>query len=484
MEQFFISEKDSDYINNKYNIDVHGWTWLKLSRFPIPNKLIHEFKDNLDWENLIMFQPNLNITFIKNHLNYLGNPDSFIWFYISNYWKLSDKFKQEFKRYLNNSQNKFFDINTKDNKNIKYLSQKEQEYIFKKYNLNFKVYSEWTYIYLNSNVHINQNEKREIDAYEQFIEEYKDLLDWNKVISSSRKEDRTSNYQYIKLIIDNSINIKYPSIIKYICKFWDLSDSILEYFKDYLDWSAISNYQPLTEEQILKYKDYVDWTNICIYQRLSEQFIEDNTNLIQWKYIERFQHVSKSFIQKHLKDIQLSTITGLTILSIDPGNEKSAYVLMNSNKTPIKQGLIENNDLLEIMNELNYDALVIEMVASYGMAVGKTVFDTCVWIGRFIEKATQKNIPYSRIYRIDEKIYICHDSRAKDSNIRQALIDEFGEVGTSKNPGFFYGFKKDIWAAFAVGVTFYKKIEEYLIKSKKENYKNIDVLDIYENNLN
>lgn len=104
---------------------------------------------------------------------------------------------------------------------------------------------------------------------------------------------------------------------------------------------------------------------------------------------------------------------------------------------------------------------VIEMIASYGMPVGKEVFDTCVWIGRFIERisrfATDK-IYY--IYRKDEKMNICHSMKAKDSNIRQALIDRFGEVGTKKNPGWFYGFKADIWSAYAVGITYLDMIKE------------------------
>lgn len=145
----------------------------------------------------------------------------------------------------------------------------------------------------------------------------------------------------------------------------------------------------------------------------------------------------------------------MLILAIDPGNVNSAYVLMEKETyKPIEFGLLENNLVREKVLNLDYDCLTIEMVASYGMAVGESVFDTCVWIGRFIECAQERNIPYTRVYRIEEKMNICHDSRAKDSNIRQALIDRFGIVGTKKNPGFFYGFKKDIWAAYAVGCTY------------------------------
>lgn len=144
------------------------------------------------------------------------------------------------------------------------------------------------------------------------------------------------------------------------------------------------------------------------------------------------------------------------ILAIDPGNVESAYCLIDS-KTykPIEFDKIENYLLLNKLEELEYDKIIIEMIASYGMAVGSSVFDTCVWIGRFVQ--ARKCLEYDFIYRKEEKMNLCGTMKAKDSNIRQALIDRFGIVGTKKEQGFFYGFKKDIWSAFAVGCTYLDK---------------------------
>jgi len=92
---------------------------------------------------------------------------------------------------------------------------------------------------------------------------------------------------------------------------------------------------------------------------------------------------------------------------------------------------VNNEELLEYILNSDFDEIVIEMIASYGMPVGKEVFETCVWIGKFVQAS---NLNEKYIYRKDEKINICHSMKAKDSNIRQALIDRFGQVGTKKNP--------------------------------------------------
>lgn len=145
------------------------------------------------------------------------------------------------------------------------------------------------------------------------------------------------------------------------------------------------------------------------------------------------------------------------LLSIDPGNKESAYCLIHKGTLkPIEFGKVDNDEMLRIISALSFTDLAIEMVASYGMSVGESVFETCLWIGRFIQQAYNRRAPITvtKIYRKDEKINLCGSMRAKDSNIRQALIDRFGVVGTKKAPGWFYAFHSDIWSSYAVGITY------------------------------
>ena len=164
------------------------------------------------------------------------------------------------------------------------------------------------------------------------------------------------------------------------------------------------------------------------------------------------------------------------IFAIDPGTTESGFCLVDyDTMKPLQAGKVRNEDLLDILREACWRAepedftLCIEMIASYGMPVGQDVFETCVWIGRFYQLAVEEyndldkyyadekpSIHY--VYRKDEKITLCGSMKANDANIRRALIDKYAQhdfrsgKGTKNNPDWFYGFKKDVWAAYAVAV--------------------------------
>jgi hypothetical protein len=147
------------------------------------------------------------------------------------------------------------------------------------------------------------------------------------------------------------------------------------------------------------------------------------------------------------------------VLAIDPGNKESAYVLYDGYKIH-GFGKIPCEELLNtiIRTPAYPKELAIEGIASYGMAVGKEVFDTCVWIGRYWQASSAEH--KRLVYRMEVKNHLCHSSKANDSNIRQALIDRFGGPQEIKKGGKLYGISKDVWSALAVAVTYLDKITD------------------------
>lgn len=142
------------------------------------------------------------------------------------------------------------------------------------------------------------------------------------------------------------------------------------------------------------------------------------------------------------------------IIAIDPGTHESALVIWDGERV-VNATISPNANLLDY---LRIDApqvpIACEMVACYGMAVGAEVFETCLTIGRIQEIWTEAKMqPFRLVYRREVKMHLCGTMKAKDANIRQALIDRFGPVGTKKNPGKLYGIRSHLWAALAVAVT-------------------------------
>lgn len=153
-------------------------------------------------------------------------------------------------------------------------------------------------------------------------------------------------------------------------------------------------------------------------------------------------------------------IKRVRLLAIDPGNTHSGWCIIDTSTCqPVSFGKTDNRQLRDDMSGFVIDRAVIEMVASYGMAVGAEVFETCVWIGRFFE-VTKRHVRCDPelVKRLAVKVHHCHSAKAKDANIRQALADRFAPgqpnygKGTKASPGWFYGFHADVWQAYALAV--------------------------------
>lgn len=174
------------------------------------------------------------------------------------------------------------------------------------------------------------------------------------------------------------------------------------------------------------------------------------------------------------------------LIGIDPGTTETAYCIIDYNNKILNEVLFKDKikndavyyalktslkDYIKANNINHIEVLIaIEHIENHGMAVGSSTFETCYFIGELnyrlknelmynllkdIQELKTASIDTQRVYRHQEKTAICYNSRAKDSNIRQALIDTFGIVGTKNNQGYFYGFKSDIWSSFAIAYTYH-----------------------------
>jgi len=159
----------------------------------------------------------------------------------------------------------------------------------------------------------------------------------------------------------------------------------------------------------------------------------------------------------------------VVVLAIDPGPTESAYVMWSGDQV-LAYAKVRNDNLVRLL--LNppreVEQAVIEKVASFGMPVGAEVFETVYWSGVFAHAFGLARV--DRITRNEIKNHLCHSSRAKDGNIRQALIDRFGgpaAIGKKASPGPLYGLAGDTWSALAVAVTFWDK---YVVHNSESRY--------------
>jgi hypothetical protein len=146
----------------------------------------------------------------------------------------------------------------------------------------------------------------------------------------------------------------------------------------------------------------------------------------------------------------------MNLFAIDPGNELSAYVILSDSKIA-SFGKVTNEEMMAKLFETYCDRLVIEQIRGFGITAGNTIFDTCVWTGRFAQAFGWELTDW--IPRKTIVTHLCGTSKAGDSAIREALAYRYGcadlkaAKGTRKAPGPLYGFADDMYSALAVGLT-------------------------------
>jgi hypothetical protein len=144
------------------------------------------------------------------------------------------------------------------------------------------------------------------------------------------------------------------------------------------------------------------------------------------------------------------------IMGIDPGTFKSGWCIIEGLKI-VNSGVSENGLVKQMIRDIDVDLVAIEGMeprrsnpnAKFPVIIGSETFDTCIWIGRFIENATS---PF-RIVKRGEVLRHIAKHRANDSDVRKALIAKLGVQGTKSNKGATYGVSSHAWSALAVALT-------------------------------
>lgn len=200
----------------------------------------------------------------------------------------------------------------------------------------------------------------------------------------------------------------------------------------------------------------------------------------------------------------------MRVLGIDPGTRESAWVLYESTsaeKPLLAYGWDLNEEVLNMLREAYQRGRLIgtstlnaveaplrvgiEMIAHYGtgMSVGKEVFETCLWIGRFMEAVEGGSGRVCLVHKKWVCEHLCNDTRAKSKNINQALLDMLGPpwvtvekigpkggVTKTRVPGPTNGMADHKWSALSIAVTLAQsdrdEVRQYREKMDREELDN------------
>ena len=135
----------------------------------------------------------------------------------------------------------------------------------------------------------------------------------------------------------------------------------------------------------------------------------------------------------------------MLILSVDPGTTRSGFVVIDSETRDVLDAGVVSNDVMLMKcrgaSIAGIEMLVYEQIAAQGLAVGFETFETCFWSGAFAQAFHESHSVAASpvgssivrpVKRHQVKTYLCGTQKAKDANIRRALLDLYGGDAAGK----------------------------------------------------
>ena len=154
----------------------------------------------------------------------------------------------------------------------------------------------------------------------------------------------------------------------------------------------------------------------------------------------------------------------MRILSIDPDPNGGSWVLLDESGEVLDHGYQEQRGVLfnSIRAATGVVTVVVEGIQNMGMPMGNPTIETIKNIGEFRAACYGMALVTfdDTLTRPKIKGALCGSARAKDSNVRAALLDLYPatgggatpQIGIKSQPGPLFGIKADEFAALAVGL--------------------------------
>lgn len=148
---------------------------------------------------------------------------------------------------------------------------------------------------------------------EDFIEKYKDKLNWREVLQANEfSEDFIRRYlKYMDgglLVATQHLSEEFlwefRDFIDWEYLWQDVSNDFLRKATNYIHWNSYIWRKRLTEELLREFRDYLDWTVISHTQTLSEPFIKENWDKINFDYLilSNYCCFSKEFVKEMVRE--------------------------------------------------------------------------------------------------------------------------------------------------------------------------------------